>query len=722
MDTLLKLWARYDTLVCMTFMTLTFIQTHSLMRSVETLNSGIDTDSLSTQISARSDFFRHVNGPWIDSYVLPDDKARYGSFDKLNDDAEEQIHDILEIAPQSAPKSAALYHSYMNTEAIEKAGINPIREDLNRIDEVSSKLELTQVLGALDATGGPSLFSLSVFANPGDPTHNTIHAYQSGLGLPDEAYYREENHKPIVEKYTEMVAKLLELAGYSKDEKQAARFARKFVDVERRIASYHWDVVDSRDSDKTYNPRTFSEFAAVLSNYNFIEWVNSWQEAYNNTDSAQTQPVALREALDNIIVYQPSFMEGIDTFWSEADLDDLKLWARVHVLIQWGSYLPSKFEEAKFDFYGRTLRGTSVQRERWRRAVSLVDEMSGEEVGQEYVRRHFPASSKARMTELVDNLIKAYEVSIKSSTWLGSDTQAKALEKLSKFTPMIGYPDKWRDYTALDVREDYSLIRNLRNASVYEHAYQLSKAGKLVNKREWLMTPQTVNAYYEPTTNVIVFPAAILQEPFFNAHADDAANYGGIGAVIGHEIGHGFDDQGSKYDGDGNLKDWWTAEDRERFEKLTASLIHQYDQFTPKDVADKYIAEGKADQMPHVKGAFTIGENIGDLGGVNIALKAYALSLGGQDDSEEELTKAFESAPVIDGYTGVQRFFLSYAAIWRGVNRVELSEQYLQIDPHSPAEFRVNGIVSNVDRFYDAFGVVEGDDMYMAPEDRVHIW
>ncbi|MFC0265590.1 M13 family metallopeptidase [Alloscardovia macacae] len=703
----------------MTFMTHSFIQAHSRMRMLE---SGIDTTSLSPSVSARSDFFRHVNGTWIDSYVLPDDKARYGSFDKLNDDAEEQIHDILEHSPETAPKSAALYHSFMDTDTIEKAGINPIREDLNRIDEVTTKRGLTQVLGQMDAAGGPSLFSQAVFANPGDPTHHVVHIFQAGLGLPDEAYYREENHKPVVEAYTAMVARLLELAGYAKDDKQSSRFARRFVEVERRIASNHWDVVASRDSEKTYNPRSFDEFAAALNNFNLEEWADSWQEAYNNTEAAISQPVSLRCALKNVIIYQPSFIDGIDEFWGEADLEDLKLWARVHVLIQWASYLPADFESTKFDFYGKVLRGTSVQRERWRRAVSLVDGISGEEVGQEYVKRHFPASSKQRMTELVANLIKAYEVSIMSSTWLGKDTQAKALEKLAKFTPMIGYPENWRDYSALDIRPEFSLIHNLRNASMYETAYQLAKAGTPVDKREWLMTPQTVNAYYEPTTNVIVFPAAILQPPFFNAEADDAANYGGIGAVIGHEIGHGFDDQGSKYDGDGNLTDWWTAEDRERFENLTGALISQYDQFTPRSVAQKYEAEGKADQMPHVKGAFTIGENIGDLGGVNISLKAYALALGAQNDSEEEMNRALASAPEMDGYTGLQRFFLSYASIWRSVNRVELAEQYLQIDPHSPAEFRVNGIVRNVDSFYSAFGVTESDEMYLAPEERVHIW
>ncbi|MFD0705421.1 M13 family metallopeptidase [Alloscardovia venturai] len=690
-----------------------------MTNNTDSLTSGLDPQSYSASIGAKDDFFRYVNGPWIDSYELPADKARFGSFDKLADDAEEQLHDIVENAPETAPKSAALYQSFMNTDAIEKSGINPIREDLTRIDEANSKHALTEVLGSID---GPSFFGYEIFANPGDPTHNVMHIFQGGLGLPDEAYYREDGHKPVVEKYTQMVSQLLQLAGYAKDEKQGARQAKKLVEIETKIASYHWDVVASRDSDKTFNPRSYAEFSAMLSHFELDTWIDSWQETFDSTPVSQQLPASMRAAMENVLVYQPSFIEGFDKFWSQAELEDLKLWARVHELIQWASFLPTDFENAKFDFYGKVLQGTTVQRDRWRRAVSLVDSNIGEEIGQEYVKRHFPAASKARMQELVANLIKAYEVSISSSAWLSKETQAKALDKLSKFTPMIGYPDKWIDYSSLDIREEYGIIHNVRNAGIFNTARNLVKAGKLVDKHEWLMTPQTVNAYYEPTTNVIVFPAAILQPPFFHASADDAANYGGIGAVIGHEIGHGFDDQGSKYDGDGNLKSWWTEEDRANFEKLTGALIAQYDQFIPQAVFEKYKAEGKEDQAPHVKGAFTIGENIGDLGGVNISLKAYALSLGAKDDSEEEMSKALASAPVIDGFTGLQRFFLSYASIWRSVNRVELAEQYLQIDPHSPAEFRVNGIVRNVDRFYEAFNISADDAMYMTPSERVHIW
>lgn len=430
-------------------------------------------------------------------------------------------------------------------------------------------------------------------------------------------------------------------------------------------------------------------------------------------------------ALQRTIVREPSFLTGFDAFWDEADLEDLKLWARVHVIIGSASMLSHDFDATNFDFYGKVLSGTTQQRDRWKRGVSLVNSVCGEEVGQEYVKRHFPESSKQRMEQLVANLIDAYRVSITNSTWLGEETKTKALEKLSKFTPMIGYPDRWRDYSALDVREGNGLIANMAAAALYEYGYQLAKAGKPVDKGEWFMNPQTVNAYYEPSMNEIMFPAAILQPPFFNPQADDAANYGGIGAVIGHEIGHGFDDQGSQYDGDGALRDWWTAEDKANFKKRTTALIEQYNAFVPSQLAEKYADDPS--KAPHVNGALTIGENIGDLGGVNIALKAYAFALDKaagrpEDGSPEAIEASLATAPVMDGFTGLQRFFLSYASIWRSKNRDELAEQFLQIDPHSPAECRTNGIVRNVDLFYKAFDVHEGDTMWLAPEARVAIW
>ena len=547
---------------------------------------------------------------------------------------------------------------------------------------------------------------------------------QSGIGLPDEAYYREDHYAPIREAYVDMVAKQLRLAGYGDEETTRAQ-ADRFLDVETRIAANHWDNVATRDSQKTYNPTDFVTLSDELAHFNIAAWADAWQGAYDATPAAKTQPVDLTAALQHTIVHEPSFLKGFDAFWNNADLDDLKLWARVHVIIGTASLLSHDYDVANFDFYGKVLSGTTQQRDRWRRGVSLVNGVCGEDVGREYVKRHFPESSKQRMGQLVDNLIDAYRVSITNSDWLGEETKAKALEKLSKFTPMIGYTERWRDYTAFDVHADAGLVANMQAAALYEWGFQLSKAGKPVDKGEWLMNPQTVNAYYEPSMNVIVFPAAILQPPFFNPDAEDAANYGGIGAVIGHEIGHGFDDQGAQYDGDGVLNDWWTTDDKANFEKRTKALIEQYNAFVPTQLAEKYADE--PNKAPHVNGALTIGENIGDLGGVNIALKAYAFALDeaagrDKDGSAKAIEESLSAAPVMDGWTGLQRFFLSYASIWRSKNRDELAEKYLQIDPHSPAECRTNGIVRNVDLFYRAFDVTPDSAMWLDPDKRVRIW
>lgn len=692
------------------------------------LTSGLDTAAFSSVIKPSDDLFRFVNGPWIDTYRLPDDKARYGSFDKLAEDAESQIRDILEDEDCPAAKSQALYRSFMDTDAIEAAGATPIRPALDAIDHAADKAALTRTIGALKPIDmGPDVFDIAVFGDPKNPDTNVVHLEQSGIGLPDEAYYREDHYAPIREAYVDMVAKQLRLAGYGDEETTRAQ-ADRFLDVETRIAANHWDNVATRDSQKTYNPTDFATLSDELAHFDIAAWADAWQGAYDATPAAKTQPVDLTAALQHTIVHEPSFLKGFDAFWNNADLDDLKLWARVHVIIGTASLLSHDYDAANFDFYGKVLSGTTQQRDRWRRGVSLVNGVCGEDVGREYVKRHFPESSKQRMGQLVGNLIDAYRVSITNSDWLGEETKAKALEKLSKFTPMIGYTERWRDYTAFDVHADAGLVANMQAAALYEWGFQLSKAGKPVDKGEWLMNPQTVNAYYEPSMNVIVFPAAILQPPFFDPKAEDAANYGGIGAVIGHEIGHGFDDQGSQYDGDGKLNNWWTDEDRKNFEARTGALIAQYNSFVPLQLAEKYADD--PDKAPHVNGALTIGENIGDLGGVNIALKAYAFALGkaaGKSDAKEDGSPAaikalLDTAPEMDGFTGLQRFFLSYASIWRTKNRDELAEQYLQIDPHSPAEFRTNGIASNVDLFYDAFGVTEGDAMWLAPKDRVRIW
>ena len=689
------------------------------------LTSGLDTAAFSSVIKPSDDLFRFVNGPWIDTYRLPDDKARYGSFDKLAEDAESQIRDILEDEDCPAAKSQALYRSFMDTDAIEAAGATPIRPALDAIDHAADKAALTRTIGALKPIDmGPDVFDIAVFGDPKNPDTNVVHLEQSGIGLPDEAYYREDHYAPIREAYVDMVAKQLRLAGYGDEETTRAQ-ADRFLDVETRIAANHWDNVATRDSQKTYNPTDFVTLSDELAHFNIAAWADAWQGAYDATPAAKTQPVDLTAALQHTIVHEPSFLKGFDAFWNNADLDDLKLWARVHVIIGTASLLSHDYDVANFDFYGKVLSGTTQQRDRWRRGVSLVNGVCGEDVGREYVKRHFPESSKQRMGQLVDNLIDAYRVSITNSDWLGEETKAKALEKLSKFTPMIGYTERWRDYTAFDVHADAGLVENMQAAALYEWGFQLSKAGKPVDKGEWLMNPQTVNAYYEPSMNVIVFPAAILQPPFFNPDAEDAANYGGIGAVIGHEIGHGFDDQGAQYDGDGVLNDWWTTDDKANFEKRTKALIEQYNAFVPTQLAEKYADE--PNKAPHVNGALTIGENIGDLGGVNIALKAYAFALDeaagrDKDGSAKAIEESLSAAPVMDGWTGLQRFFLSYASIWRSKNRDELAEKYLQIDPHSPAECRTNGIVRNVDLFYRAFDVTPDSAMWLDPDKRVRIW
>ena len=684
--------------------------------------SGIDPAAFSSVISPADDLFRYVNGPWIDTYALPDDRSRFGSFDRLAENAESQIRDILESDADEAVKSKALYRSFLDTDAIEHAGVTPVRADLDRIDAVQSKGELAALLGELSPYGGPDLFGFDIFGDFNDPDNNIMHMSQGGLGLPDEAYYREDHYAPIRDAYVLMVTRQLEHAGYADD---ARSQAERLLDIETTIASHHWTNVETRDSQKTNNPTDFAGLRAMLAAFDIETWANAMQTSYDRSKTSDVYNVDVLGALAHVNVMEPSFFTGLGTFWADADVEDLKLWARAHIIIGRASMLSSDFDKTNFEFYGKTLSGAKEQRARWKRGVALVNGICGEDVGRIYVREHFPESSKTRMEQLVHNLIEAYHVSILNSDWLGDETKRKALDKLDHFEAKIGYTNHWRDYTALDVHGDAGLVDNMRAAAAYEFGYQMAKCGKPVGKDEWLMNPQTVNAYYEPTLNIIVFPAAILQPPFFNPEAEDAVNYGGIGSVIGHEIGHGFDDQGAQFNGEGKLEDWWTAEDKARFQQLTKALIDQYDQFVPTQLQEKYADDPS--MAPHVNGALTIGENIGDLSGVNIALKAYAFSLDEAqgkpiDGDPTAIEAALDTAPVLDGFTGLQRFFLGYALIWRTKNRDELAEQYLQIDPHSPAECRTNGIARNVDLFYKAFGVTPDDRMWLKPEERVHIW
>ncbi|ERK71576.1 M13 family metallopeptidase [Leifsonia aquatica] len=656
-----------------------------------TLASGIASDELDPTIRPQDDLFRHVNGKWIARTEIPDDKARWGSFMVLAEQSEAAVREIIEAA-QTAPegteerKFGDLFASFMDEERVDALGIRPIEAQLALASDVSSVTELLQTLGKLERHGVGGFYQLFVDNDPGDPERYLVFAEQGGISLPDESYFREERFAPIREAFVAHIQRLFELAGLE----GAPERAQRVFDLETEIAAQHWDNVTSRDSEKTYNLYSWADADALFS--------GGAGDPAASLDVWATALGAPEGALAEVVLRQPSFTSGLAGLLTESRLDAWKDWLAWQIIHGAAPYLPGDFVDANFDFYGRTLTGTPQMRARWKRGVSLVEGAMGEAVGRIYVEKHFPPAAKDAMDALVANLIEAYRQSIRTLEWMGEDTRDRALDKLEKFTPKIGYPVKWRDYSALQV-DPTDLVGNVRAAALFEFDRELGKIGKPLDRDEWFMTPQTINAYYNPGFNEIVFPAAILQYPFFDADRDAAANYGAIGAVIGHEIGHGFDDQGSKFDGDGRLEDWWTAADRAAFEKRTASLIEQYNALAPEQVPDH-----------HVNGALTIGENIGDLGGLGIAWKAYLLSLDGQEP------------PVVDGLTGAERFFLSWAQAWQQKGRDAEVIRLLAIDLHSPNEFRCNQIVRNIDAFYDTFGVVEGDALWLDPASRVTIW
>ncbi len=663
------------------------------------LRSGIDRDALDPATRPQDDLFRHVNGRWINSHVIPADRARDGAFHALRDQAEEHVKEIIleagrspagsDVADASAAAHAqvgALYASFMDTDRITALGGQPLELDLGLIQACSTKAELTGALGTLQRTGAGGAVGFWVDNDAHDPEKYVVYLMQGGLGLPDESYYREEQFAEIRAAYGPHIARMLTLGGYvTADAADAA--AARVVALETAIASHHWDMVRDRDADLTYNPTTLSALAESASHFDWEAW---------------TQALRIPEgSFEDVVVREPSFLEGFADLWATAELEDWQLWLAYHAISARAPYLSDEFVAANFDFYGRTLTGAEQIRDRWKRGVSIVEAALGESVGQIYVERHFPPTHKAKIERLVHNLIEAYRESIENLDWMGAETKVKALAKLESFDPKIGYPVKWRDYSDLIIESD-DLIGNVRRASAFEQDWDMAKIGQPIDRDEWHMTPQTVNAYYNPGMNEIVFPAAILQPPFFDPEAENAVNFGGIGAVIGHEIGHGFDDQGSKYDGNGRLCDWWTEEDRTEFDKRTGALIDQYNEFSPQQLADEH----------RVNGPLTIGENIGDLGGLSIALKAYRIALGTD----------LADAPVIDGLTGVQRVLLGWAQVWQTTARDAEAIRLLAIDPHSPAEFRCNGVVRNLDIFHEAFDVQPGDALYLAPAERVRIW
>ncbi|TWF75688.1 putative endopeptidase [Pseudonocardia hierapolitana] len=648
------------------------------------IRSGLDLRWVDPAIRPQDDLFGHVNGTWLRTHVIPDDRAQDGAFRALYDKAEEDVRAIIEEADgepgTDARKIADLYASFMDVERIEALGTAPLKPLLDEVAAAEDRAALAEVLGRRQREARTALFGAFVSTDPKNATRYLVQLEQSGLGLPDESYYREDAYAEIRKAYVTHLARLAELVGLP----DPAGLAERVLDLETALAAASWDRVTNRDAEKTY---TLMTLPALRQNAPEFDW-EPWLAAFGAPEGA----------FDEIIVRQPSFVAAAAKLWAERPLSQWQEWLAIHTASACADYLTAAIVEEDFDFHGRTLSGTPQLRERWKRGVGVVQGALGEAVGKLYVDRHFPGEAKERMVQLVANLVEAYRQSISELDWMSPATRERALTKLGKFGSKIGYPEKWKDYSALEIRAD-DLLGNALRAGAWSTDFQLAKIGRPVDRDEWLMTPQTVNAYYHPRMNEIVFPAAILQPPFFDAAADDAANYGGIGAVIGHEIGHGFDDQGSKYDGDGNMTDWWEPGDRAEFERRAQALIDQYSALSPAGLPDH-----------KVNGALTVGENIGDLGGLTIAIKAYEIALGG------------EQAPVIDGFTGLQRVLIGWAQVWRIVTREAEAIRRLAVDPHSPPDLRCNAVISNLDAFHEAFDVQPSDALYRAPAERVRIW
>ena len=633
------------------------------------------TDS---SVRPQDDLFRFVNGGWLATAEIPADRPSSGAFTTLRDESEAACRQIVEelaeqfssVAPEGAAevlstnrgRVGALYQAFMDEAHLEELGAEPLAEELAPVLGASSKEELARALGEMTPVGFMGVVGADVEVDINDPERYTSWVGQSGLGLPDESYYREEAQGPLRQAYVEHVARMMALAGLTDSFGASGEdLAERVMAVETALAKGHWDRVTCRDVEKMNNPMSWQQ---IVDSAPDLPW-NEWREGIRA--AARSAGIEQTAFLEEAIVTQPDYLPHAAGVWQETDLEDLKAWVAWHVVHGRASLLSGAFVEESFDFYGRTLQGTDELRPRWKRGVGLVESCLGEALGEIYVERHFPPSHKSAMEALVGRLIEAYHQSISSLEWMSPATRERALEKLALFTPKIGYPVRWRDYSAVEVVPG-DVLASVRSVERADMAYSLNKLTKPVDRDEWHMTPQTVNAYYNPTMNEIVFPAAILQPPFFDPQADDAVNYAGIGAVIGHEIGHGFDDQGSTFDGTGKVSDWWTQEDREAFTERTSALISQYDAYTPEVVVAKHQEAGTAqEEIPHVNGALTIGENIGDLGGLGIALKAYSLALA------DAGIPSVDEAPVIDGLTGLQRFFYSWARIWRSKSRPDLS-------------------------------------------------
>ena len=656
-----------------------------------TAQYGIDASAQDPSVRPQDDFYRFINGTWLKNTDIPADKPLYGAFIMLRDKSEQEVHDIITEAAADrnatgiAKKLGDLYAAFMNEQRAEELGVAPIAAELKLIETIRGIDDATKLLGQFERSGISGLFGTFIENDMKNPERYITMLFQGGLGLPDEAYYREPQHAETLDAYQPHIAQMFHLAGWSNADADAA--AAKVFAFESALAKHHIDVVEARNWDTNYHLMTYAELQELTPTFD-------WSIFLKGAELDES-------VLNEVVVFVPGFHKAWTELYTNDNLENIKAWLAWQVISSMAPYLNSAIVDQNFDFFGRRLSGTEQNRPRWKRAVSLIEGSLGEAIGEVYVQRHFPESSKRDMEHLVQNLLKAYEISIKDLDWMSEATKVKALDKLAKFTPKIGYPNKFKNYDSLEITAD-ELVGNVRRVSSWVVDDNYAKLGKPIDRDEWHMTPQTVNAYYNPTMNEIVFPAAILQWPFYSPDSDAATNYGGIGAVIGHEIGHGFDDKGSTFNGDGALEQWWTEEDLAKFKERTKALIDQYEVLVPAQLGP--------DSEHHVNGAFTIGENIGDLGGAGIAYKAYKIALGGAEDE------------VINGLTGDQRFFASYAQVWRSKSRDEITIQRLATDPHSPSEFRANQILKNVDAFYEAFDVKPGDGMWLEPSDRVRIW
>ncbi len=651
------------------------------------LSAGIATEYIESSVRPQDDFFEYLNGKWLKNVEIPADKSSWGSFMELRENTLPQIRGIIEKASAGNPAAGTdaqrigdFWASFMDEARLEQLGVTPLSSELGKIAAIKDKSELPAVLARLGKIGVNVPFDFGIHQDNKDSTKYVADIYQGGLGMPDRDYYLKTDDAKLADvkaKYLTHIEKTLTLAG----DKNAAANAKAIVDFETELAKVQWTKVELRDPIKAYNKVNLADMAKIAPNYDWATWL---------------QTAGITGKTDYVIVSQPTYLKGFAELSNKTSLDTWKAYLAMHLVDSYSSYLSKAFVDQRFDFYGKTLSGVTQIEPRWKRGVGVVERAQGEAVGKLYVAEHFPAERKARMETLVKNLLVAYKQSIDKLDWMSPATKKEAQAKLAKFTPKIGYPNKWKDYSALVVKRD-DLVGNVMRSRVVEADRELNKLGKPIDREEWGMTPQTINAYYNPEMNEIVFPAAILQPPFFDANADDAVNYGGIGAVIGHEISHGFDDQGAQYDGDGNLRDWWSPSDHKNFKAKTKMLVEQYNAFEP---------------LPgyHVNGELTLGENIADNSGLAIAAKAYKISLNGK------------KAPVINGLTGEQRLYMGWAQVWRSKMREPAQIAQVKTDPHSPGQYRANGTLKNQPGFYEAFKVKQGDKMYLAPKERVIIW